>query len=533
MLSCAARLRPELARPPRVAIQLGSVRTQQKHLPREGVKRLVARADIAVAILMAGILTLAFVRTKADPDLWGHLRFGLDLLETGQVVRGDTYSYVTGDQTWVNHEWLAEGMMAGTFERAGAAGLILLKISLMLLIAATLYIHFRRNGLSTKGGAFLLVPVMSLLWPWSESIRPQLFSYLGFALVLSILDRAAASPRALWWLPVVFALWVNLHGGFLAGLAFVALWAVLRVANAWRSSAQKGRACARALVAPVSATLAATLVNPYTVHLLIFLRTALVARPEIDEWHPLHPIGAGGIAYVGLLALAIVALAKSRKRDVAHVGLLIAAAILPLTARRHLPLFAIAVGMLVARYAATAWPRFREGSAPVKRRRAIALIPAAVGVVAALLATPGFKAVEVETDFYPVRAVQAIKDSGVEGQLAVSFDWGEYALWHLWPRMKVSVDGRRETVYSEAVYRETCDFMYGTGDWDRLLHRGADVVLVGPRFPTYNLMKLKRGWSIAYEDSVAAVFAPTGSSTFARLTAASRRLPKEPRTTFP
>jgi hypothetical protein len=30
-----------------------------------------------------------------------------------------------------------------------------------------------------------------------------------------------------------------------------------------------------------------------------------------------------------------------------------------------------------------------------------------------------------------------------------SFNWGEYAIWHLGPRLRVSIDGRRETVYSE------------------------------------------------------------------------------------
>jgi hypothetical protein len=37
-----------------------------------------------------------------------------------------------------------------------------------------------------------------------------------------------------------------------------------------------------------------------------------------------------------------------------------------------------------------------------------------------------------------------------EGRLVVWFNWGQYALWHLAPRLKVSVDGRRETLYSAA-----------------------------------------------------------------------------------
>jgi hypothetical protein len=54
------------------------------------------------------------------------------------------------------------------------------------------------------------------------------------------------------------------------------------------------------------------------------------------------------------------------------------------------------------------------------------------------------------------------------------------------------------------------------------------LVLVSTGFPVYNLMKLKAGWSLVYEDDVAAVFAPVGSSAIARLSAASRRQAQGP-----
>jgi hypothetical protein len=46
-------------------------------------------------------------RTSTDPDLWGNVRFGLDILRSGSVPHLDPYSFTT-DRTWVNHEWLAE-----------------------------------------------------------------------------------------------------------------------------------------------------------------------------------------------------------------------------------------------------------------------------------------------------------------------------------------------------------------------------------------------------------------------------------------
>ncbi len=63
-----------------------------------------------------------FSRTVADPDLWGHVRFGQDILRTGRIIQRDSYSYRTGDQPWINHEWLSEVIFAWLYEHAGAAG---------------------------------------------------------------------------------------------------------------------------------------------------------------------------------------------------------------------------------------------------------------------------------------------------------------------------------------------------------------------------------------------------------------------------
>jgi hypothetical protein len=46
-------------------------------------------------------------------------------------------------------------------------------------------------------------------------------------------------------------------------------------------------------------------------------------------------------------------------------------------------------------------------------------------------------------------AARALAAARPAGRMATWFDWGEYAIWHFGPGVKVSVDGRRETVYSD------------------------------------------------------------------------------------
>src|SRR5215831_4222552 len=84
--------------------------------------------------LLASFCLFWFSDTVADPDLWGHIRFGQDILRTGSLIRTDTYSYRTAGQVWINHEWLSEVIFAGIYNRLGPRGLIVSKVFLSLLI---------------------------------------------------------------------------------------------------------------------------------------------------------------------------------------------------------------------------------------------------------------------------------------------------------------------------------------------------------------------------------------------------------------
>ena len=88
----------------------------------------------------------------------------------------------------------------------------------------------------------------------------------------------------------------------------------------------------------------------------------------------------------------------------------------------------------------------------------------------ALYSLPQMGCIRVEPNYFafPARAVAFLRASGIRGNMAVPFDWGEYVLWHLGPGVKVSIDGRRETVYSDEAYRESRDFERGSGVWDAL-----------------------------------------------------------------
>jgi hypothetical protein len=104
--------------------------------------------------------------------------------------------------------------------------------------------------------------------------------------------------------------------------------------------------------------------------------------------------------------------------------------------------------------------------------------------------------------------VQSLKAVGVAGNLGVHFDWGEYVIWHLGPRVKVSIDGRRETVYSDRIRELNLRWTFGVVQWDELLDQfPTELALVDKKMPVYELMRKKSGWALVKEDSLCALFA--------------------------
>src|SRR5262249_35006278 len=122
------------------------------------------------------------------------------------------------------------------------------------------------------------------------------------------------------------------------------------------------------------------------------------------------------------------------------------------------------------------------------------------------LAIPNLSHINVDNRFYPIQAVKLLSKSGVTGNIALEpMGWGEYVIWHLSPNLKVSYDGRRETVYNKENRALNLDFMNGVNGWNQiLLNYAADLVLVEQGRPTINLMKLDRDWQLAYEDKICA-----------------------------
>ena len=475
--------------------------------------------DGVVLALTCAVALYRFSYTVADPDLWGHVKFGELFLQSG-IVREDPYSYLTAGVPWTDHEWLSEALFYLAFVAGGPRGLVLGKLAVTLFIVATTYIHLRRRDASAhQAGAVVLLVIIAMI-PGMTTVRTQVFTYLLFFVLLLVLTSPA--PLWLWACPVLFLVWANLHPGFIAGLAILAVWCAVKLGGTLTRRLRHDEGAIALNAGAISvASFLATAVTPFGIELWRFLlHPRTFDRPDISEWQAVTVANPYGLAYVAILGVSITGILLSRRhRDPALMAVFAGVALAPLTASRHGALFGLAVGVLAGEHIADAWSRLRPlaaSSVGRHRDRWVVSGAALVVVVVSLVGTARqLSCIRIEPAtgaYYPVHAIALLRDSAVSGNLAVHFDWGLYAIWHLQPTIKVSVDGRRETAYSSAVYNENLRFWSGIGEWDTLVRRPmTDMALVSKEFPVYNLMKLKTGWVLAHEDAGSGLFVRAGS----------------------
>ncbi|MGH9256657.1 MAG: hypothetical protein ACRD3C_19025 [Vicinamibacterales bacterium] len=379
--------------------------------------------------------------TTADPDLWGHVRFGLDALRDHALTTQDPYSF-TSDRPWVNHEWLAEVIMGAAYSADGARGLVVLKLLVIALTVSLVLAALSHRVWDPISHDLLVGAAMFGILGRVHPVRPQVFSVLVCAallLVLSLVDRGRRRLLAL--VPILMALWANLHGGYLVGLGIVGVWISARL---YRPHPQ-GPPPRQLAVLGLSA-LAGTLATPYGMGLWLFLaETVGVTRTGISDWQPLWQAGPIVIAqWVVISATAALAF-KRGQIDPAYMLIAGCLCLATLTISRFDAFYALAVTMLLGPYFGG---RPVPAPAPIARRAATALATMGVLAVGVVVLANRSSCIQIRTGPEPEATRFA---SGLRGRMLTFFDWGEYGIWHLAPAIQVSMDGRRETVYSDSV----------------------------------------------------------------------------------
>lgn len=460
---------------------------------------LVALLRVTLAAAAVAAVLIALATTRADVDLWGHIRFGTDIIESGRIEDVDPYSF-TSDRSWINHEWLAEVLFATAWRVTGGAGLIALKLACALGALGFLHLRLRYAGVPAPVQIMLLGLGLVGMLPRITHVRPQLFSVLLFAALIFIVTRAEDGPRTrLAWTVPLLALWANLHGGWIVGLATVGLWTV---GDAWQRRADGWRACT--VVGFAGAAALATLANPYGIGLWAFLlETVRFGREAITEWGPAWQNPAVFLVWALFCALAVAAVVRGgRPRNLATLAIPALWGLAALRVSRLDAFFALSVvGLLGPQLVWLFETRRTDRPSPVSmplRGLAVGLVLAAVLLIP--VARRAFTCVDVHAPWWPEpEAIAFAHQRALSGRVVTFFRWGEYGIWHLPRSLQVSMDGRRETVYSDGMVAGHVELYQGTEEGLRFLEGlQADYIWFPRSLAVLNSLR-RAGWTPIFQ----------------------------------
>lgn len=486
-----------------------------------------------VNVLLVLLAAFWFARNDADADLWGHIQYGEDLLRTGVVPTTDPYSYTAEDLPWINHEILAEVALALLF-RLGNWAIVAWKLGMGL---AVIFLAYRVSKTQERSIlAWLLLASLiqyTLALGWGP--RPQIFSYLFFAMLLAILHQGERRPAALWLVVPLMAVWTNSHGGFLLGLACFGFYLITKVVLELRENGALHRGRLASWVLLGLAAVAATLVNPYGpgIYEGVF-RELGIQRTQVREWAAVYWLSSEWGLLKILMLLTIAGLAFSRKPMPIYQRVLLIVVLVEAQLHvRHVVFLAIAALAWLPGPFQNVWARgfarlpprwWAPGGLPTPPRWLVALAAAAAlflgGAVATRLAT-----IRVDRRSWPVDAFEYIAQQDLKGKLVVPFNWAQYAIFTFYPDLRVSFDGRYGTVYSNEILDMNFDLIYPVDprfryrspdsppyDPTRVLsYRQPNLVLVqcgnGTGFPqACDVMESAKGWVRLYQDPIARIY---------------------------
>lgn len=425
--------------------------------------------------------------TRTDPDLFGNLRFGLDVLRPPATMAADPYAF-TADAVFVNHEWLSAAGIAAAWNAAGSPGLILLKVALFVATWWPIGRIFRSDAPQLYAVSPLLV--VAALSTWGNNLRAQSFSFALFAGVLLIIRCARLSPRALVSLPLVFLLWANLHGGWLVGALTLAAWGV--------SEAVLGRNLrfGGSLLAAGLASFLATGMTPYGAHLWQFLWESVgFSRPDITDWQPLQRAGLAALLTWLAATLIVVRSAWNARLPLPYAIALLVLAVSSFRVSRITVFYGLAALALALPYAVSM--RRRADDLPGAAALAAIII---VAVVGGAVVGSNARCIHMDAPWLPGRQTTVALLDLPPGRIVPHFDWGHLVLWHRGGELLVSMDGRRETVYGADVIARHGALYSGAPRAETYPDElGADYVWLPTSFPVVDRLRAG-GWHAVAAD---------------------------------
>ena len=506
---------------------------------------VVRQLSVVLTVFALGYAVLAGLRTVMDYDIGWQLATGRWIAQHHHIPSTEIFSYTAQGRPWIYP--IGAGLLfyavylIGKYALLSWLGAVACAGTVALLI-------WRRSPVSAAL-AILAIPMIAV----RTTPRADVFTVVLFAAFLSLLWRQYESGHArLWLLPLLMIAWVNLHPGFVAGLALVGAYVLVEALEmVWplrrRAAADRLRGAWPWLVL----TLAATVINPWGAgiyHAVLRQERATAAHSRsITEWAPSRlnwtiaslsfslrtPDGAFYVVLGIAVAVLLLGLWQRKLGAAALVG---AAVMLAIRHIRFQAVFAEVVvvvgGAVLASAFAGSWDR-------IKHKRMGFL--AAIGLAYVFVGLACVRAADLVSNrsylgqtnlstfgaglswWFPQSGAAFIERESIPGRLFNNYDEGGYLTWRLGAMYPDYIDGRA-LPFGADLFERNRALMSTAPDspqWRREAEQydiNAIIVPLGryngvDDFPVLRQFCASVEWRPVYLDEISAVFVRRGPLT--------------------
>jgi tetratricopeptide (TPR) repeat protein len=484
-----------------------------------------ASTRIALVVVVALCAFAMALKPVRSADVWHHIKSGWFVVQNRGPATVDVFSCTAQGKPWIQYEWLAQLCIYGIYQAGGAAGLVLFQAAAAALVALLLMAAIRtrpRAGCSAAALATALALCAASLRFFS---RPEAFTLIFFAGWLLAVEKVRSGRGAYLALPaILMAPWVNMHGAWPAGLAWLGLNCAGETAlRLFGAASRLPKPAVLRLWAALGLAAAATLINPYGFHIWeVPLKltswpemSAVIVewqRPDLVYWLDIRHVGAG----IFLLAI----LAAPHRVRLTDALIVLAFGALAWSAKRHTALAMIAVAPIAAGEFSALWEKWEswEMWGRMKNRWTFPFFqPAAVVLVClalAIAALGGFglkrAGIGIDHSISLEGAAQFLKDNRLDGNLFNSYEAGNYLLFARYPQNHVFIDGRVD-VYGAEGLRLYSAVRHAEQGWQKILEEHSVEICVlstkiSSEFLVLSALHRSPDWALVYWDDLSAIY---------------------------
>ncbi len=419
---------------------------------------------LILSVVALAYAFLAGFRTVSDYDIFWQLATGRWVAQHHAIFSTDVFSYTAQGQPWIYP--VGSGLLFYSAFLLGGYGL--LSWLGALACVGTIALLLRRGSAITAALAIIAVSAIAA----RTAPRADMFTVPLFAAFLSILwERYDNGTGKLWILPFLMVAWVNLHLGFLAGLALVGVYAAaetIRLSDGRQRLRTKERL--KAAFPWLVATLFATLINPWGwgIYRAILRQEAAMSihSERITEWARISLTSASIQQAMSLrdpassgewllLAGGVITIVAVFRRQWVAALLLVGTVWM---AMQHVRFLALLACVVVVIGGAVLTPALEDAGSRIRDRRLYAILGGAVA--AALFLLGALRSVDLVGNRYyrtgteissfgsglswwfPEGAMAFIERENLPPQIFNGYEAGGFLIWKLGPKYRDYIDGR-------------------------------------------------------------------------------------------